>query len=89
MRSTRSADGGSIASSRHRAWQRDRAAKQSAFADIYAQLSPAIRGRLDELLGSAEGEGVTGSAPAALLTLRGNAGRPSLASMQEELASWT
>ncbi len=61
--------------------------------DIYARLSPANRERLDELLGSAEGEGdrsvadeVPGSAPAALLTLRGNPGRPSLASMQEELA---
>jgi hypothetical protein len=55
-------------------------------ADIYAQLSPAVRGRLDELLGSAEGESVTGSAPAALLTLRGDPRHPSLASMQEELA---
>jgi len=49
-------------------------------------LSPAIRERLDELLGSAEGENATCSAPATLLTLCGNPGRPSLASMQEELA---
>jgi len=63
-----------------------RAHEERFHADIYARLSPAIRGRLDELLGSADGEGVTGSAPAALLTLRGNPGRPSLSSMQEELA---
>jgi hypothetical protein len=55
-------------------------------------LSPAIRERLDQLLG-AEGEGdssaaekAAGSAPVPLLVLRGNPGRPSLASMQEELA---
>ena len=70
-----------------------RAHEERFHADIYGRLSPAIRERLDELLGSAEGEGdpsvadeVPGSAPAALLTLRGNPGRPSLASMQEELA---
>ena len=63
-----------------------RAHEERFHADIYAQLSPAVRGRLDELLGSAEGESVTGSAPAALLTLRGNPRHPSLASMQEELA---
>jgi hypothetical protein len=51
-----------------------------------------MRERLDQLLGTAEGEAdrsvtedVLGSAPAALLKLRGNPGRPSLASMQEEL----
>ena len=70
-----------------------RAHEERFHADIYGRLSPAIREHLDELLGSAEGEGdrsmadeVPGSAPAALLTLRGNPGRPSLASMQEELA---
>jgi hypothetical protein len=70
-----------------------RAHEERFHADIYGRLSPAIREHLDELLGSAEGEGdrsaadeIPGSAPAALLTLRGNPGRPSLASMQEELA---
>ena len=70
-----------------------RAHEERFHADIYGRLSPAIRERLDELLGSAEGEGDPltpekgpGSAPAALLQLRGNPGRPSLASMQEELA---
>lgn len=63
-----------------------RAHEERFYGDIYAQLSPAVRGRLDELLGSAEGESATGSAPAALLTLRGNPRHPSLASMQEELA---
>jgi hypothetical protein len=48
-----------------------------------------VRARLDALLGSAgtdRAEEVLGSVPAVLLTLRGNPGRPSLASMQEELA---
>ena len=70
-----------------------RAHEERFHADIYGRLSAAMRERLDELLGSAEGEGdrseaeeVPGSAPAALLKLRGNPGRPSLASMQEELA---
>src|SRR5260370_11750856 len=63
-----------------------RAHEERFHADIYGRLSPAIRERLNELLGSAEGENATGSAPATLLTLCGNPGRPSLASMQEELA---
>jgi len=70
-----------------------RAHEEQFHADIYARLSPENRERLEELLGSAEGEGdplvaeeVPGSAPAALLALRGNPGRPSLATMQEELA---
>jgi TnpA family transposase len=70
-----------------------RAHEERYYADIYGRLSPAMRERLDQLLGSAEGEAdrsvtedVLGSAPAALLKLRGNPGRPSLASMQEELA---
>jgi TnpA family transposase len=70
-----------------------RAHEERFHADIYGRLSAAMRERLDELLGSAEGEGdrseaeeVPGSAPTALLKLRGNPGRPSLASMQEELA---
>jgi TnpA family transposase len=37
-------------------------------------------------MGSAESDNITSAAPAVLLTLRGNPGRPSLASMQEELA---
>ena len=63
-----------------------RAHEECFHAGIYARLSPGIRAGLDELLGPAEREDVTASAPAALLTLRGNPGRPSLASMQEELA---
>lgn len=70
-----------------------RAHEEQFHADIYGRLSPAIRERLDELLGSAVGAGdpsvtedVSAGAPAALLKLRGNPGRPSLASMQEELA---
>ena len=70
-----------------------RAYEEQFHADIYGRLSPAIRERLDELLSSAEGAGdpsvtedVSAGAPAALLKLRGNPGRPSLASMQEELA---
>jgi hypothetical protein len=55
-------------------------------ADIYAGLSPAIRKRLDELLGHVEVIYVPSSAPAPLLRLRGNPGKPSLASMQEELS---
>ncbi len=55
-------------------------------ADIHARLSPAIRERLDGLLGFVEVVDVSSSAPAPLLRLRGNPGRPSLASMQEELA---
>jgi TnpA family transposase len=62
-----------------------RAHEERFHGDIYARLSPAMRERLDELLGSGEGDGVTGSAPAALLTLRSNPGRPSLASIQGEL----
>jgi hypothetical protein len=59
----------------------------------YGRLSPAIRERLDKLLRPAEGDSdssspddIPGSAPAVLLKLRDNPGRPSVASMQEELA---
>jgi hypothetical protein len=69
-----------------------RAHEERFHADIYGRLSPAIRERLDQLL-SAEGEGdpsaaekAQASAPVPLLALRGNPGRPSLASMEEELA---
>jgi hypothetical protein len=61
-------------------------------ADIYGRLSSAIRERLDKLR-PAEGDSdssspddMAGSAPAVLLKLRYNPGRPSVASMQEELA---
>jgi TnpA family transposase len=63
-----------------------RAHEERFHANICGRLLPTIRERLDELLGSAESENVTGSTTAALLMLRGNPGRPSLASMQEELA---
>jgi hypothetical protein len=55
-------------------------------ADIFGRLSPTIRTSLDGLLGFVEVVDVPSSAPAPLLRLRGNPGRPSLASMQEELA---
>jgi TnpA family transposase len=63
-----------------------RAHEERFHADIYARLSPTIRERLDDLLGYVEVVDVPSSAPAPLLRLRGNPGRPSLASMQEELA---
>ncbi|WP_299163909.1 Tn3 family transposase [Accumulibacter sp.] len=60
---------------------------------VYARLSLATRKNLDALL-RPEGDGseelnqddAIGSAPAVLLKLRGSPGRPSLASMQDELA---
>jgi hypothetical protein len=62
-------------------------------ADIYGRLSPAIRERLDKLLRPAEGnsdssspDDMPGSEPAVLLKLRDNPGRPSVTSMQAELA---
>jgi TnpA family transposase len=70
-----------------------RAHEERFHADIYGRLPPAVREQLDELLrpaqvnsDSSSPDDMTGSAPALLLTLRGNPGRPSLASMQEELA---
>jgi hypothetical protein len=67
--------------------------RNASHADIYGRLSPAIRERLDKLLRPAEGDSdssspddIPGSAPAVLLKLRDNPGRPSVASMQEELA---
>lgn len=60
---------------------------------VYERLSPEHRGNLDALLRSekfgsenSEQDDITGSASALLLTLRSNPGRPSLASMQDELA---
>ncbi|MDP1771184.1 MAG: Tn3 family transposase [Kiritimatiellales bacterium] len=60
---------------------------------VYERLSPEHRESLDALLRSekfgsenSEQDDITGSASALLLTLRSNPGRPSLASMQDELA---
>lgn len=62
---------------------------------VYERLSPTARKRLDALLrpdkdadsdATQDQEDETGSAPAVLLKLRGSPGRPSLASMQDELA---
>lgn len=62
-------------------------------AGVYERLSPATRERLDALLRPDRADGddpaqddAAGSAPAVLLKLRGSPGRPSLASMQDELA---
>lgn len=62
-------------------------------ATVYERLSPETRERLNALLrpdrvggdDSAQDD-AAGSAPAVLLKLRGSPGRPSLASMQDELA---
>ena len=60
---------------------------------VYERLSPTTRERLDALLRPEKAgdedtgqDEATGSAPAVLLKLRGSPGRPSLASMQDELA---
>ena len=73
-----------------------RAHEDSFHNGIHERLLPMTRERLDALLrpeqAGQEGstadtqEGVAGSAPAVLLKLRGSPGRPSLASMQDELA---
>ena len=62
-------------------------------AKIFDRLSPATRTRLEALLRPAvvdghnpEHEEVSGTAPAILLQLASDAGRPSLASVQDELA---
>jgi hypothetical protein len=67
---------------------------RNAFTQTFmGRLPPAVCERLDELLGPAPNNGdrsatedIYGHTPAALLRLRSNQGRPSLASMQEELA---
>jgi hypothetical protein len=60
---------------------------------VYERLSPATRERLDALLRPDRADGgdpaqddAAGNAPAVLLKLRRSPGRPSLASLQEELA---
>jgi len=70
-----------------------RAHEDRFHAGVYERLSPATRERLDALLrpdktggDDAAQDDTAGSAPAVLLKLRGSPGRPSLASMQEELA---
>lgn len=61
--------------------------------DVYERLSPPAREQLDALLrpdkdegGDAAQDAALSGPPARLLKLRGSPGRPSLASMQEELA---
>lgn len=70
-----------------------RAHEERFHTGVYERLSPTTRKRLDALLrpdkaGSedADQDDATGSVPAVLLKLRGSPGRPSLASMQDELA---
>lgn len=68
-----------------------RAHEDRFHADVYGRLSAAARERLNALLysdkagGDAAQDEAAGSAPAILLKLRGSPGRPSLASMQDEL----
>ena len=63
-----------------------RAHEERFHANVHARLSATARERLDGLLGYVEVVDVPTSAPAPLLRLRGNPGKPSLASVQEELA---
>jgi hypothetical protein len=70
-----------------------RAHEDRFHAGVYERLSAATRERLDALLcpdktggDSSAQEDAAGSAPAVLLKLRASPGRPSLASMQDELA---
>jgi len=70
-----------------------RAHEDHFHAGVYERLSPATRERLDTLLRPDKADGNesaqdnnSGSASAVLLKLRGSPGRPSLASMQDELA---
>ncbi|MBP8163304.1 MAG: Tn3 family transposase [Propionivibrio sp.] len=70
-----------------------RAHEDRFHASVYERLSPATRDQLDDLLrpekassDDATQDDAAGSAPAILLKLRGSPGRPSLASMQDELA---
>ncbi len=63
-----------------------RAHEERFHANVHARLSATARERLDGLLGYVEVVDVPTSAPAPLLRLRGNPGKPSLASVHEELA---
>lgn len=70
-----------------------RAHEDRFHADVHARLSPAAREQLDALLRPEKSgndadaqDDEPSSAPAVLLKLRSSPGRPSLASMQEELA---
>ncbi len=63
------------------------------YADILERLAPAVRSRLEALLRPANSkpddsppESVSGTAPAVLLRLRRDPGRPSLASVLDEMA---
>lgn len=68
-----------------------RAHEERFHRGTYERLSPGTRDRLDDLLRPEKADGDNaledmGGMPAVLLKLRGSPGRPSLASMQEELA---
>lgn len=69
-----------------------RAHENRLYNSVYERLPLATRERLDALLRPENsncddaGQDAAGGAPAVLLKLRGSPGRPSLASMQEELA---
>ena len=70
-----------------------RAHEERLYARIRARLTPETRARLEALLqpesdagSGSDGDGQPGAAPALLLQLRGDPGRPSLAGVQAELA---
>ena len=70
-----------------------RAHEERLYARIRARLTPETRARLEALLqpesdagSGSDGDGQPGTAPALLLQLRGDPGRPSLAGVQAELA---
>lgn len=70
-----------------------RAHEGRLYARIRGRLTPEARARLEALLqpesdteGASDGDGQPGAAPALLLRLRGDPGRPSLAGVQAELA---
>jgi hypothetical protein len=70
-----------------------RAHEERLYARIRDRLAPETRARLEKLLqpesdaaSGSDGDGQPGAAPALLLRLRGDPGRPSLAGVQAELA---
>ncbi|MFO0949702.1 MAG: Tn3 family transposase [Isosphaeraceae bacterium] len=70
-----------------------RSHEERLYARIRVRLTPEIRARLEALLqpgrdpeSGPDGDGQPGTAPAVLLQLRGNPGRPSFAGVQAELA---